>query len=74
MSLQQTGNVTEAFKPGQVPGAQTNDDLLAGQPSALTAPDANNTPDAAATSDQPGQPAPPAASSASVDKQLGGLY
>jgi penicillin-binding protein 1A len=76
MTLQQTGGVTEAFKPGQVPGAQTNDNLLAGQPSALTAPDANNTPDVTATPgqpDQPGQPPPPA-SSASVDKQLGGLY
>ncbi|MDR3520581.1 MAG: PBP1A family penicillin-binding protein [Acidocella sp.] len=60
-SLQQTGGVTEAFKTGQSPGAQTNDNLLAGSPAA--------TPVAAPA--QPGQPAAPAPS---VDKQLGGLY
>jgi penicillin-binding protein 1A len=82
VTLQQTGGVTEAFKTGQTPGAQTADSLLAG--ASLTAP-ADATPDPAASASstpapgQPGQPATPSqpaapASSASVDKQLGGLY
>ena len=63
-TLQQTGGVTEAFKTGQSPGAQTNDNLLAGSPA--------NTP-ASTNPDQPGQPTPPTPPPA-VDKQLGGLY
>jgi penicillin-binding protein 1A len=72
MTLQQTGGVIEAFKPGQTPGAQTTDSLLAGQSSPAVAPTAAPGP---ADTSTPGQPAPPApATSATVDKQLGGLY
>jgi penicillin-binding protein 1A len=97
VTLQQTGGVTEAFKTGQSPGAQTADSLLAGTsltpagtspaaPSpAAPNPVAGATPDPAPgtspapASGQSGQPATPGqpaapASSASVDKQLGGLY
>jgi hypothetical protein len=65
-TLAQTGNVTEAFKTGQTPGAQTTDSLLAGStPNSLTSPANNPTPD---QPNQPNQPATP------PDKQLGGLY
>jgi penicillin-binding protein 1A len=71
VTLQQTGGVMEAFKTGQSPGAQTTDGLLSGGSALSNAGNANP-----ATPAQPGQPAQPAAptSSASVDKQLGGLY
>ncbi|OYV36155.1 MAG: hypothetical protein B7Z80_16370, partial [Rhodospirillales bacterium 20-64-7] len=62
-----TGGVTEAFKTGQSPGAQTNDNLLAGSPANIPAGAAPTQPG------QPGQPTPPAPAP-SVDKQLGGLY
>jgi len=72
VTLQQTGGVTEAFKTGQSPGAQTGDGLLALTPS-LASPSNDNSADPNSTTPaQPGQPAP--ASSAQVDKQLGGLY
>ena len=60
--------VTEAFKPGQTPGAQTNDSLLAGAatPDTLTQP---------ANPQTPGTPQPPASPQpADIDKSLGGLY
>jgi penicillin-binding protein 1A len=67
MTLQQTAEpdgtmVTEAFKPGQTPGAQSSN-LLAGQ-SGLAPTDTSAT--------TPGQPdtTPPA----NIDKSLGGLY
>jgi penicillin-binding protein 1A len=69
VTLQQTGGVTEAFKSGQSPGAQTGDGLLALTPS-LTAPAGGNTADP--NSAAPGQPA--AASASAADRQLGGLY
>ena len=72
MSLQQTSfngeTVTEAFKPGQTPGAQTNDGLLAGAPSLDTPP---ATP---ASQPVPGAPPTPTTSPADIDKSLGGLY
>ncbi len=68
MTLQPTGNAIEAFKPGQTPGAQSTDSLLAGG-NGLTSPDSNDQP---ATT--PGQPTPPAQSSNNVSNQLGGLY
>jgi penicillin-binding protein 1A len=71
MTLQQTGGVIEAFKPGQTPGAQSIDSLLAGSNS-LTSPVTTSQP-----GQQPptnGQPAAPTQSSADVSKQLGGLY
>ena len=64
MSLQQTGGVTEAFKPGQAPGAQTDDSLLAGG-NALGIPDASSS---SATSG--GTPAPAVAN----DPASKGLY
>jgi penicillin-binding protein 1A len=64
MSLQQTGGVTEAFKPGQAPGAQTDDSLLAGG-NALGIPDASS---GSATSG--GTPAPAVAN----DPASKGLY
>jgi penicillin-binding protein 1A len=64
MTLQPTGNAIEAFKPGQTPGAQTTDSLLAGGNNPTPTPD---------TTDQP-TTTPPAQSSANVSKQLGGLY
>jgi len=72
MTLQQAPEpdgtmVTEAFKPGQVPGAQNNNSLLGGQDS-LDAAAA-----AAATPAAPGATAPPAPPS-NIDKSLGGLY
>jgi penicillin-binding protein 1A len=70
MTLQQTAEpdgtlVTEAFKSGQTPGAQSTNSLLAGQ-SGLAPPTTN-------TSSPSGTPAapPPAAT---IDKSLGGLY
>jgi penicillin-binding protein 1A len=68
MTLQQTGDAIEAFKPGQTPGAQSTDSLLAGGNS-LTSPANNDQPDQTSTA-TPGQPAPPAQT---TDK-LGGLY
>jgi penicillin-binding protein 1A len=67
MTLVQTGTSIEAFKPGQTPGAQSTDGLLAGGLGGAdpTQPDPNN-----ATS-QPNQPAQSADHSAS---QLPGLY
>jgi penicillin-binding protein 1A len=59
--------VTEAFKPGQTPGAQTNDSLLAGA----------STPDTLTPASQsvPGSPATPASTQPQdIDKSLGGLY
>jgi penicillin-binding protein 1A len=76
VSLQQTGGVTEAFKTGQSPGAQTADGLL-GSPSLANAGNGGAPDQTGATPAQPGQPGQPAsvpATSASVDKQLGGLY
>ncbi len=60
--------VTEAFKPGQTPGAQTNDGLLAGAatPDTLTTPASQPVPGA--------PPAPASAQPADIDKSLGGLY
>jgi penicillin-binding protein 1A len=71
MSLQQTGGVIEAFKPGQTPGAQTTDSLLAGTSSLTSPPDATTPTQPTPTN---GQPTPPAQSTANVNKQLGGLY
>jgi penicillin-binding protein 1A len=78
VTLQQTGGVTEAFKTGQSPGAQTADSLLAGaaQPalSSATTPTpapSSGTPPAPG---QPGQPTAPVAQTAPIDKPLGGLY
>jgi penicillin-binding protein 1A len=69
VTLQQTGGVTEAFKTGQSPGAQTGDGLLT-----LTSPLANTAGDNAADPNgtapaQSGQPA-----QASTAPKLGGLY
>jgi penicillin-binding protein 1A len=64
--------VTEAFKSGQTPGAQSTDNLLGG----LTSQQDNGT----ATSAPAGQPGnvaqgtPPQPAPADVDKSLGGLY
>jgi penicillin-binding protein 1A len=67
MTLTQTGTSTEAFKPGQTPGAQSTDGLLAGGLGGgdTTQPDPGN------TIGQPNQPAQSADHSAG---QLGGLY
>jgi penicillin-binding protein 1A len=72
MTLQQAPEpdgtmVTEAFKPGQVPGAQNNNSLLGGQDSLDTAAAAAATPAA------PGATTPQATPS-NIDKSLGGLY
>jgi penicillin-binding protein 1A len=74
MTLQQVPEpdgtmVTEAFKTGQVPGAQSNNSLLAGQdglnPGVATAPPGS----------PPGTPGSPAPTPpANIDKSLGGLY
>ncbi len=53
--------VTEAFKPGQTPGAQNSGSLLGGQQTSAPAATA------------PGAPAAPAVP-ADIDKSLGGLY
>ncbi len=79
--------VTEAFKPGQTPGAQTNDDLLTGAPpfDALTTATSQPLPGATGAgsptpSGVPGATADgsaPTAASAqpqAIDKTLGGLY
>jgi len=55
--------VTEAFKPGETPGAQSNDSLLAGQ-TGQTAQDSGAGP----------TPATANAAPANIDKSLGGLY
>jgi penicillin-binding protein 1A len=60
--------VTEAFKPGQTPGAQTDDSLLAG----AATPDTLTTPAAQAVPGAPSAPAP--AQPQNIDKSLGGLY
>jgi penicillin-binding protein 1A len=65
-TLQQTNGVTEAFKTGQTPGAQSNNSLLAGSNTTDLNSPANNPPTDQPT--QPNQPTPP------PDKQLGGLY
>jgi penicillin-binding protein 1A len=67
MTLQPTGDgAVEAFKPGQTPGAQTTDSLLAGAPTLDSA-----------TASQPGAAGAAGAASpppANIDKSLGGLY
>jgi penicillin-binding protein 1A len=63
MSLQQTGPAIEAFKPGQTPGAQSTDGLLAG---GLGSPD-NTQPD-------PDNTNPSTPSTDHASGQLGGLY
>jgi penicillin-binding protein 1A len=68
VTLQQTAEpdgtqVTEAFKAGQTPGAQSDN----GETDANSQPAGPNGQPAAAT---PGSPAPPA----NIDKSLGGLY
>jgi penicillin-binding protein 1A len=66
--------VTEAFKPGQTPGAQTNDSLLAGVAASetLTTTASQTVPGAAAA---PGTPQTPATTQPQdIDKSLGGLY
>jgi len=68
MTLQSTGDAIEAFKPGQTPGAQSTDSLLAGGNS-LTSPADNDQPDQPSTT-TPGQPAP----AAQTGDKLGGLY
>jgi penicillin-binding protein 1A len=74
MSLLPTGDgAIEAYKPGQTPGAQTDDSLLAGA-SSLDSP---ATPAAQSVPGQPGAPEPatPAGTQpADIDKSLGGLY
>ncbi len=74
MTLQNTpepdgANAIEAFKPGQSPGAQSNENLLAGQ-SAL-APAATTPPAPGASPAGAPAAAPPPSN---VDKSLGGLY
>jgi penicillin-binding protein 1A len=67
--------VTEAFKPGQTPGAQTTDSLLAGDSSGLDSPAtpaSQSVPGAPGTAGTPGAPA--ASPPADIDKSLGGLY
>jgi penicillin-binding protein 1A len=64
MSLQQTGPAIEAFKPGQAPGAQSTDGLLAG---GLGAPNTSQ-------ADPTGQPNQPAQSSDNNTKLGDGLY
>jgi penicillin-binding protein 1A len=67
--------VTEAFKPGQTPGAQTTDSLLAGDSSGLDSPAtpaSQSVPGAPGTAGPPGAPA--ASPPANIDKSLGGLY
>ncbi len=68
MSLLPTGSVIEAFKPGQTPGSQTDDSLLAGDstPDTLTTPASQPVPGA------PGSQASPPPQD--IDKSLGGLY
>jgi penicillin-binding protein 1A len=82
MTLAQTpepdgSNVTEAFKTGQSPGAQSTDSLLAGQ-SGLTGDDTSTPPSSGqpATPGTPGAPgaSPVSAPPANIDKSLGGLY
>jgi penicillin-binding protein 1A len=58
--------VTEAFKTGQTPGAQSTDGLLA------AGPDGVQPSDGTTTASTPGTPAPTAP--AKIDKSLGGLY
>jgi penicillin-binding protein 1A len=72
MSLLPTGDgAIEAYKPGQTPGAQTNDSLLAGAASL----ESSATPAAQTVPGQPGAPAAPASTQpADIDKSLGGLY
>jgi penicillin-binding protein 1A len=77
MTLMPTGDgAIEAYKPGQTPGAQTDDSLLAGA-SSLDSP---ATPAAQSVPGQPGAPAPGAPATpastqpADIDKSLGGLY
>ncbi len=74
MSLLPTGDgAIEAYKPGQTPGAQTDDSLLAGA-SSLDSP---ATPAAQSVPGQPGAPEPATAAGtqpADIDKSLGGLY
>jgi penicillin-binding protein 1A len=79
MTLQQVPEpngtmVTEAFKPGEAPGAQANNSLLAGNAGLgggdnAAAQPANGAATAAGTGG-----APPAAPSTGVAKALGGLY
>jgi penicillin-binding protein 1A len=75
ITLQQTTfngqTVTEAFKPGQTPGAQTTDSLLAGVSSLGTPP---TTPATPTDPSNPSAPAAPATPPANIDKSLGGLY
>ena len=59
--------VTEAFKTGQTPGAQANDNLLGGQSGLTSAP---TVPAAPGAPTPPGTPAPPS----TIDRSLGGLY
>ncbi|HEX7388772.1 MAG TPA: PBP1A family penicillin-binding protein [Acidiphilium sp.] len=77
--------VTEAFKPGQVPGAQSNLGLVADNPlglgGALSGGTTQGRPQefnpASATPENNGNggsPQPPSSSGQSVDKTLGGLY
>ncbi|GLR68523.1 penicillin-binding protein 1A [Acidocella aquatica] len=79
MTLQQVPEpdgtmVTEAFKPGQTPGAQANDSLLGGSPGATPpAPGTPGTPGTTDASPAPGTTPPPPTPSA-IDKSLGGLY
>ncbi len=75
MSLQQVPEpdgtmVSEAFKPGQTPGAQAADSLLGGSPGQT--PPAQTTPGAPGTPTTPGGASAPSPSS--IDKSLGGLY
>ncbi len=66
-----SATVMEAFKPGQTPGAQTTDGLLAGNSSL----DSGATPASQPVNGQPGAPSAPASSQpADIDKSLGGLY
>ncbi|MDD2706352.1 MAG: penicillin-binding transpeptidase domain-containing protein, partial [Acidocella sp.] len=77
MTLQQVPEpngtmVTEAFKPGQSPGAQSQNSLLGGLDNGAT--DTGATPAAPDAPGAPSAPAAPAAPPSNIDKSLGGLY
>jgi penicillin-binding protein 1A len=80
MTLQQAPEpdgtmVTEAFKPGQSPGAQSQNSLLGGLDNGATNTGATPAaPGAPGAPGAPNTPAAPAAPPSNIDKSLGGLY
>jgi penicillin-binding protein 1A len=78
MTLQQVPEpdgtmVTEAFKPGQTPGAQSQNSLLGGLDNGA-APATPAAPGAPAAPNAPGASPAPATPPSNIDKSLGGLY